>query len=320
MTVIDFYNKPSPFTCLSLAHHGILGQKWGKRNGPPYPLDAEDHSASERKAGWRKSLDKGDISSYNKKRRQEQKPEEKRKGLTSGQKKAIAIGATAAAVALASYGAYRLGYLDRFKNRGSLLTGDIFDKIGDQPISQVGEAAQKPKNDFKRIKEPLKDSIQKANPLLGSEEGTNNCTYCAVAGAMRMMGFDVVAKGTGGTGRNLGVVADDCFRGARILEGNAKTFGKSPKDAAELLKKKFGDNAYGMVGAPLTENRGGHAFSWRIQDGVVEFFDFQQKRTNDTIVQKYWNHIDPNGYLTLVRLDNAEINMDTIHKYVNPRK
>lgn len=39
-----------------LAHHGILGQKWGRRNGPPYPLDAQDHSASEKKAGWRKSL------------------------------------------------------------------------------------------------------------------------------------------------------------------------------------------------------------------------------------------------------------------------
>ena len=38
-----------------LSHHGILGQKWGKRNGPPYPLDEEDHSAKEFKEGYTKS-------------------------------------------------------------------------------------------------------------------------------------------------------------------------------------------------------------------------------------------------------------------------
>jgi len=46
-----------------LYHHGILGQKWGHQNGPPYPLDSEKHSASEKKAGWRKSLDKAESAS-----------------------------------------------------------------------------------------------------------------------------------------------------------------------------------------------------------------------------------------------------------------
>lgn len=32
-----------------LYHHGILGQTWGKKNGPPYPLDPKDRSAKEKR-------------------------------------------------------------------------------------------------------------------------------------------------------------------------------------------------------------------------------------------------------------------------------
>lgn len=47
------------FTQRELYHHGILGQKWGRRQGPPYPLDAGDHSAAEKSAGYKKSLGGG---------------------------------------------------------------------------------------------------------------------------------------------------------------------------------------------------------------------------------------------------------------------
>lgn len=49
---------------LYIYHHGILGQKWGVKNGPPYPLKGGDYTKSETSAIRRKRLQPNSI--YNK--------------------------------------------------------------------------------------------------------------------------------------------------------------------------------------------------------------------------------------------------------------
>lgn len=45
-----------------LEHHGILGQKWGKLNGPPYPLGIEDHSSAQKEAAAKAGVTVGKSS------------------------------------------------------------------------------------------------------------------------------------------------------------------------------------------------------------------------------------------------------------------
>lgn len=37
-----------------LYHHGVKGQQWGERNGPPYPLDSKGSSLRKQKRIYKK--------------------------------------------------------------------------------------------------------------------------------------------------------------------------------------------------------------------------------------------------------------------------
>lgn len=314
------YHKSSPQEYL--AHHGILGQKWGKKNGPPYPLDASDHSASEKRAGWRKSLDKDSPAKYNKSGSGKKSDQSEKKGLTDKQKRALKVAGVAFAAALATYGGYKLyksGKLDGLIEKGKKLTGDDLADIGDKPISDFKQASI-PKvtetvNGFKKLAQPesFADTLNKTNPQRGNPLYNNNCVLCAIAGFMRQEGYDVTAGSTGGVQINPAGAVEKCFKGAKIVEGSATKFGRSQKDAAEMLVKRFGENAQGLCGVQWRGTDRGHTFSWKIVDGVVSFFDAQAGSSD---VGRYWSAIDLTGNLTLARLDGLEIDLDAISEFI----
>lgn len=104
-----------------LYHHGIKGQKWGSKNGPPYPLGASDHSSAERKEGhegWSKEA-RRELNNQN--GNKSSNKSKKESGLTDKQKKYMKIGAAVAVTALATYGGYKLyesGKLDGLISKG----------------------------------------------------------------------------------------------------------------------------------------------------------------------------------------------------------
>lgn len=315
-----------------LYHHGILGQRWGKRNGPPYPLDASDHSSSERKASWKKSIDKRSQNSYTDDNGNVQK---EKKHLTQGQKRAIKIGVAAAATALAAYGTYRLaksGKLNELVSSGKEKIDSLFktevehQKFGDTKAKEflAGNAdflnnttPHIPKGFRKLTKsETISEVVRRVNPLLGKREGRNNCSACGIAFFLRShFGVAVTAKGTGGKMQNLGGVVEKCFKGAKVFDGSAVKFGLSRNDAADMLLRRFGQNSEGVVSVKLKDS-GGHIFNWKTTNGVVQFFDGQQGLTDGEISKRYWNLIDPNGFLQLARLDGLEVNWDAIREFV----
>lgn len=210
-----------------LAHHGIKGQKWGVRNGPPYPLDRNNGNSV------------GDEDD------------------------------------------------DRFK--------------GIKKISPPETESQ---------------SLIRANEQhRGKVSGKNNCVPSSIAGFLRMHGCDCLAKSTKGEAQIAGGVVEEVFKGVRASEGSAVVFSKSRQDADRMLKRKYGDNAEGLVAIDWNEG-GGHAFNWIIENGNVRYLDFKAGKDDSFVEEHYFPRIKSNGQLCLARLDNCSgVDIEALKKY-----
>lgn len=264
--------------CDYILHFGVKGMKWGVRKD-------RDKSSGKHKSKHKDSS-------------------KEKKGLSDKQKTFLKGAAVGAGVLLAAYGGYKLKQV--YSNKAAIAMGKS-KLAGDLP-TEIEHGLKKLK-----VKESLSETIQNANPLKDTKEGKNNCSIAGIAGFMRSRGFDVTAGSTGGDMRNLNGLVEECFSGARTFDGSAVRFGVSKDDAASFLKKKFGDNAEGLCSVQWKGGKGGHVFSYRIKEGVVDFFDCHSGNSN---VDYYWDFIDPNGSLQVARLDNAEIIWDKIRKYL----
>lgn len=135
-----------------LYHHGIRGQKWGVRNGPPYPLKAGNHSASERKAGWRKSLDSQSNNNSVKTSRSGQASPPIRKPMSSKTKRVLIATASVAALTAVGVLAARDPRVRQLAQTGMQSARKAL-STSSQTIKDIrlgNQSMNKPSSDFKR--------------------------------------------------------------------------------------------------------------------------------------------------------------------------
>lgn len=277
-----------------LSHHGIAGQKWGHRNGPPYPLDDSAHSKAEKEAMASKSgsSSSGSDVSVGKKF----VADNAKSGwsdLSSDEQLAIielGVLTTALAVSATASKVYEVKETKRLNKK----LDDMYEN------REIKTLADVPKLDKKMSAE---ESMKIVNPDFPEEGSVQNCMLCTTAMIMREKGYNVKANkiDEGIFEKNL----DKAFDGP-----NTKFKKLKLNDTDQIYDKlaKEGDGAYGNLTVQFWLG-GGHSVFWKVENGEARIYDAQsgeEYKRND-----YFNEANMMMYVNpkftqYNRCDNAE--------------
>ena len=286
-----------------LSHHGILGQKWGKRNGPPYPLGSSDHSSSEKKAGWRNSLNKENGSKRDKRVSFK---------LTDKQKKCIKIGLAVGAACLLVYGVVRMssgsgnGEMINLLRRGKNKL-DLHYKSHLKYIK--GEHSRK---------QDLKLCNENWDPH--DPDMSGNCAKAVFSYVLRRLGFDVTALG--GKGMSARMI-DEVFHGSLAQHDELVLDRSDPKKQISnwVLSTIKDERAIGYFGYDRVDNAG-HYFIWEKIGNKVILRDAQtggNSQVMRSIIDELKDSSKTLDETIITRLDNCRIDPEKILQHVKNR-
>ena len=268
-------------------HHGIKGQKWGDKNGPPYPLGESTMSYSEKKAG-------GLVSNVFKRIKEKKNERIAKKDIHLSSNMARA---------------------NRSHNKRYI--NNIYDICNNSRIDEDSGLAKKTKN-YTRA-----EDMQLVNSKYEEKNGNNgaqtNCVKCTYAYELRRRGYNVAASVVpNAPGVNPDEYLNKCFKGGEYKEYIASD---SFEDAYINACYGLNTHAYHDIKNVMLQNeprgsrgqfcmyspRGGHSINYEIEsNGKIRFIDCQNNRIyTDFEMDIMLSYCHDFMY---ARLDNLELN------------
>lgn len=290
-----------------LFHHGRRGQRWGVRNGPPYPLNqSKTKSYATKNAKRPKNAGKSDVP----KKARNKKIDEL---VKSGK------------VKFDNLPDYEVAGLTTFTNKGQqyvsgLMNAHDFDWEEVTNYSDLGgftstasvigshPNAHKMSDDdgwnVTHVKERCTNDIdmQACNPDFGTPGTTQNCAKCSATMELRLRGYDISA------GRQSYPSSVDAqslwFKGAKRMHMDS--------DVAEDTLRSFGPGTSGTVSIQYPNGTGGHAMHWthdKLGNFIIE--DGQNGRVFGSLQDMMSEYkADFGAGVSAFRLDNCEPDWD----------
>ena len=238
-----------------LSHHGIKNQRWGVRNGPPYPLN-EKVSKRIKKKGQEKI--RVSNSEYRKRRSDLNKNFDKTK------------------VAQVSH----LGSAHDRQWREVIMASDLPEPMNFATVAQKNENFRKLNAENSRDLSGRRVALEIVNHDYGAPGTTNNCTKCTASLAMRIKGYDIQA------GRSSNGALNSCMQ---YWFDGAVPYKEKGSNAMDRMLKG-GRNSYGEIQMRYP-NGGGHSMFYHVdKNGNLHIRDGQ---CNRSFQLKYSDRRDP---------------------------